>query len=90
MRLYCIYDRVAQESGPIYEAKNDAVALRMTQQYIAEHGDEYYVLYLGDYYHDPVKLVSLDVPLRVVSAPEFVEDNQVDETAEFGVTGGVK
>jgi uncharacterized protein YehS (DUF1456 family) len=28
MNMYVVYDRVAKESGPVFEAKNDDVALR--------------------------------------------------------------
>lgn len=28
MKIYAIYDRVAKESGPLFEAKNDDVAIR--------------------------------------------------------------
>lgn len=27
-KLYCIYDKVAKEYGPVFESKNDGVALR--------------------------------------------------------------
>lgn len=33
-QLYVIYDRIAQECGPIFEAKNDGVAFRMYRDLI--------------------------------------------------------
>lgn len=30
--LYCLYDRVAEEAGPLFHAVNDGVALRQTVQ----------------------------------------------------------
>ena len=32
MRLYSVYDKVAKEHGPVFEAKNDDVALRNLRQ----------------------------------------------------------
>lgn len=33
--LYCMYDKVAQEGGPVYGARNDAVAIRGFRQAFA-------------------------------------------------------
>lgn len=76
MRLYAIYDRVAEESGPIFEAKNDLIALRMTEEFISKHPDDYWVMYIGDYSHDPVRITPVEYPLRVYSSNCFVEDEQ--------------
>lgn len=44
-RLYVVYDRVAQESGPVFEAKNNGVARRqfvnMLNQERALNKDDY-------------------------------------------------
>ena len=34
--LYTIYDKVAQETGPLFEAKSDAVASRSARTLLAE------------------------------------------------------
>lgn len=36
--IYTIYDVVAMESGPLFEAKNDAVALRQYQTIVQKNG----------------------------------------------------
>ncbi len=35
--MYCIYDKVGQESGPVFHAKNDAVATRHYDLMIANN-----------------------------------------------------
>lgn len=48
MRLYAIYDRAAEESGPLFEAKNDSVAIRSYSQLldrVAPHDRDAYRLY---------------------------------------------
>ena len=37
MNLYVIYDRVAQESGPVFEAKNDGIAVRQMRNLLSEN-----------------------------------------------------
>lgn len=80
MNLYCIYDRLAEEAGPIFEAKNDAVAFRMIMNSIKEyHPEEYCIYCLGSFNHDPVELVAYESPQLVLSKNEFVEEEQVKE-----------
>lgn len=74
MNLYVIYDRVAQEGGPIFEAKNDNVAFRMVQEYLAKAPNDYMVLHVGSLSHDPVKLVGLNSPREIERGTGFVED----------------
>lgn len=55
-KLYVIIDKVAQESGPIFEAKNDACALRkysmfMQQQELADQND-YKLVTVGEIDHE--------------------------------------
>lgn len=40
--LYVIYDRVAEESGPIFEAVNDGIANRRYKALIAEQTHEWF------------------------------------------------
>lgn len=53
MRLYCLYDRVAEEAGNVFEQKNDALALRMFRRYLQEHPaidpTDYQILFLGTF-----------------------------------------
>ncbi|QCS36896.1 nonstructural protein [Tortoise microvirus 21] len=75
--VYAIYDRVAEESGPLFEAKNDLMAWRMVlgaKLNIAF--SEIKLLKLGTYSHDPVYLTSFSEPIEVVKT-----DVNVEETA---------
>jgi len=51
-RLYTIYDRVAEEMGPVMMAPNDGVAMRgyraALQQVCPSDSDAYWLYYIGD------------------------------------------
>lgn len=52
LNLYVVYDKVAQEGGPVYTAKNDAVAQRMFQGLINDTGInpvDYQLLHVAAY-----------------------------------------
>jgi hypothetical protein len=56
-RLYTLYDKIAEEGGPIFQAKNDAVALRnfeqaMTAQHGVMHPEDFKLLCVGFYDSD--------------------------------------
>lgn len=65
--LYVVYDRLAQESGPIFECKNHGVARRAYDQMIAKTGrmDEYQLICLGSVNHDNQRLDIFDIPVEV-------------------------
>lgn len=78
--LYCIYDKVAQESGPIFEAKNDGVAERMYFDLVQNQRknpvfdqDDYELLCLGSFDSESLKIVPLPNSKRIVLNQE-VED----------------
>lgn len=54
MNLYVIYDRVAEQSGPIFEAINDGIAFRQYEQVMrqATIPDDYMLLRVGSIDHD--------------------------------------
>lgn len=74
MKIYAIYDRVAQESGPLFEAKNDLVAIRMTKEFFDKSPEDYDLYCLADYYHEECKIVGS--PKRIVKGTltGYVED----------------
>lgn len=50
MKIFSIYDKVAEEHGSLYEAKNEAVAIRMFKQLLANdlyQKTDYELHYLG-------------------------------------------
>lgn len=62
VNLYCVRDRVAEESGPIFAAKNHAVAKRQYDAMLGKEGVQpldYSLLFLGSY--DPEKTIIFPV-----------------------------
>lgn len=58
MNLYAVYDLLAGEAGPVFQAKNDQVALRQYRNLVKGEGinmSEYELYSLGVY--DPEKLL---------------------------------
>ncbi|WNK15119.1 MAG: nonstructural protein [Microvirus sp.] len=59
--VYAIFDRLAEESGPLFTAKNDAVAVRSFRIATAESKAEEHMLYIvGEYDTDQVSVSSVD------------------------------
>lgn len=75
MSLYMVYDRVAEVAGPVFEARNDGVAMRQYRNLMkdaAEVDRESYWLYrVGSVDHKAMKIVA-EEPLRI-EAPEAVD-----------------
>lgn len=71
MRLYTIYDRKAVECGPLYEAKNDAVAMRQYNQIMEKSvvdRNEFELYYLGE-----INQETMDITLEKYKVTEFLE-----------------
>lgn len=55
-KLYVIQDQVAEESGPIFEAKNDGIAQRNFSLMMVEHKNldlsEYHLYCVGEIDHE--------------------------------------
>ena len=66
-RIYVVYDRLACESGPLFEAKNDAVSRRQYDKLIQRTArpEEYQLLCIGMMDHDVNKLTVFDKPEEV-------------------------
>lgn len=72
MGIYAIRDRVAEETGPIFEAKNDAVARRNYAQLLEKSSipaGEMQLLKIGEMDHDISRIEALALPV-IVSAEE--------------------
>jgi len=54
VNIYGIYDTVAEQYGPLFEAKNDGVAQRNFEQLTkdTQYGSEYDLYRLGSFNHD--------------------------------------
>lgn len=63
--IYTVFDKVADEYGPLFEAKNNNVALRQFRQLIAtvvvENRDDYVLYSCGTFDHDTGTLVLSDL-----------------------------
>lgn len=67
MFLYVIYDKVAQESGPVFSAKNDGVAMRSYVQTIKQADpSEYSLLKVATYNTEPVSVEGINPPQDIV------------------------
>lgn len=69
MNVYCIFDKVAGESGPLFEAQNDAVACRMLLQMnknSPELLDDYDLYQVGEYERDKVELYGFNDMKRLL------------------------
>jgi len=66
--LYCIYDSLAEEAGPIFQAANDAVAARSFRNVVKDFKEgrqDYTLMKLGTYDEKSVKLDGLDEALVI-------------------------
>ena len=76
MKVYSIYDKVGEESGNLFEAKNDAIALRIFSRLQFPEGEkiEDYDLYCVGYFdRDKVLLTALGKS-RLVRGESDVEE----------------
>ena len=78
VNIYTIYDSVAKECGPIYQAKNHDVAVLAFKSLISDtpnvNVSEYDVYCLGEFDTEKCSFVPLDVPFKVpVVNSEVVE-----------------
>lgn len=74
MFLYTVLDRVANDTAPVFESKNDATALRAVSSMFAnpdvtENINDFDVLCVGSVEHEPFKLTPYDVPRRLEKIP---------------------
>ena len=80
VNVYTIYDVVAKECGPIFQAKNHDVAVRAFKSLISENLDNHlnvydYDLYcLGEFDNEKCSFVPVEVPYVIpVDYPEVKE-----------------
>ena len=77
MNVYTIYDSVANEHGPLFEAKNDMVALRNVKMQLEQvpevYRKEYNLKMIGTYDRENGLLTSEDAPI-IIEIPEETKD----------------
>lgn len=77
--LYVVYDRVAEESGPVFEAKNDGVALRRFSMLMQENSskglipEDFRLLKVGEIDHSTSLVIPTDIPEIVDTVHQFKE-----------------
>lgn len=94
--LFTIYDKVAQEAGPIFQAKNLYVAMRYVKDMIKDNNinlTEYDLVRLATFDSESMSISVLpkadavelsNVPTFVDDAKDFMEDNaSEDDLKEF-------
>lgn len=74
IRLYTIYDRVAEEAGPIFSAINDGVAVRQFRQLSREISpidkDSYKLYFLGQFDTSVMSITVEVLPSEVMTGME--------------------
>ena len=79
MYLYCLYDKLAEEAGPVFEAVNDAIALRNVRQMVSRNGldeSEYYLYKIGEY-SSKLPSISAYPKAVVVNIPPIVREKEL-------------
>lgn len=76
MGVYVIYDNVADEVGPLFEAKNDATARRAVRGMKMDNPDDYSLHRIGTMNRDKFYLETTSVPwARLPNLLIVQEDN---------------
>lgn len=71
--LYCIYDVVAQDAGPLFQARNDGVAMRHYKAMIDNRQvipEDYKLLHVGYFDRKELQVVP-ECKIVVVDAPDI-------------------
>lgn len=76
--MYVIYDKVAQECGPLFEAKNDGVAYREYARLRegTENPEDFQLLKMGLFDHETLQMTVVDDPIDVIQ--DTVIENEVE------------
>lgn len=73
-RLYAVFDKVAEEAGPVFTAVNDGIAIRQFRNLsrdIPPYDKESYVLlYLGNYDSSKVKIDACESVQEVMTGSQ--------------------
>lgn len=66
--LYAIRDRAAEETGPLFHAKNNVIAMRQFEQITKNepYSADMDLLLIGSFDHDTTRLVVLSEPEKVI------------------------
>lgn len=77
LRLYSIFDRKAEEFGPVFQSKNDEVAIRAYRKHMqnvdALSKDDYELAYLGTFDTELGKLYDCELTLVDEGSMEVIQ-----------------
>jgi hypothetical protein len=83
MKIYCLYDEVAEEAGPLFEARNDNMARRirenldMSQLPAGSHISDYRLFKLGFFNRGDSQarpfITALDLPMDITAHQDVTE-----------------
>lgn len=79
VNLYSIKDILAEEYGPIFEAKNDAVATRSYKQLVEKNKlntSEFVLYYVGKFENDGDGVIHNDLIYPMLVALDIKEDEE--------------
>jgi hypothetical protein len=70
VNLYVVFDKVLNECGPVFQAKNDSVALRQCRLMFQRENvgilDDFELYFVGSLDNETMKFVhSVEVPVRI-------------------------
>lgn len=80
VNIYSVYDKLAEEAGPLFEQKNDATAMRAYKRLFSDEKAsrlEYKLLFLGTFNKKTCKINFLDIPKEVYLPEERIEKEDV-------------
>lgn len=81
-QIYTIYDRVAEETSPLVEAKNDSIAIRQWNHVMADNPNsgQYDLLCIGSMDTETVKLTAYEKPIQIdVQTPSMSLTEEINE-----------
>lgn len=88
MGLYAIYDKVAEESGPIFTAVNEGVATRQAVQILRplppHTRDDYCLMHVG-HYDLKTCVITLQSPPQVVDVNDAMMRSIADELSKRNI-----
>lgn len=67
-RVFVVYDKVMQDSVMLFEARNDAVAVRSFRAFLVSTADasgDYRLLHVGFYDHEKSLISPVPVPVEI-------------------------
>lgn len=67
LKVYTVYDKLAEEAGPPFYAKNHAIALRNYNKLLEQTNtpNDYELYHVGFWFPEQIKLDCLEMPSKV-------------------------